>query len=388
MTDIANSPSQDGHDWRKITALWAVPISIRLVLSGERFFHGHNWRSFLTFSDASSFLGVARAILEPERISDLSHYDTRVFPFWPACEAVLLGAGLPEVVIWGLPIALTGLVSWLFFLLTRNFLLAMLLSCAPPVWILSTVHPMSEAVYLAFGLVAALAISRTHYLLAGLLAGAMVATRPFGLAWVGAGAILAVLALWRARDARLLWRFALGSTIGVLPLIVLNLHLYGDVLHQVRVYAGSLDGLNLASRSAEALGHSTGHWGPPFLHVLTTPWKIAVPLWKTVYIYTHVAAVIVLVPVAVWAVCHSWRDSAQAHVHFLLLAFVLNCALIVCTGPYWGFHSFDRYFLWGIPGALLAASHLVPHKAWRWIGPLAAAASILTASFALQRLHP
>lgn len=369
--------------WQTTALLWAVPVALRLGLLAWESLRGQAVLSYVYFSDASSFLGVARAILDPARVAELTYYDTRVFPLWPAVEAVLLALRASDVVLLGLPIALSGAVSWLLHRATGNLPAALLLGCAPPVWLISTVHPMSEAFYLTLGVAAACAFGGRRFAFAGVLAGLMVATRPFGIAWVAAGALLLVAGARSGRGRAEFLRYSGGVALGVIPLIGLNLHLYGDVLHQLRVYNTDLATLNLGAEAAQSLGGATGHWGPPFWHVLTTPWRVEVPLWKTVYIYAHVAALLALVPSAL----RQLRTGTAAE-RFLLLAFLVNGALIVCTGPYWGFHSFDRYFLWGLPGALVAFATVVRPAAWSGVLAAGATASLAAAVFALQRLHP
>ena len=98
------------------------------------------------------------------------------------------------------------------------------------------------------------------------------------------------------------------------------------------------------------------------------------PLWKTVYIYAHIPVLVVLFGRGLRQLGRSLEPWDRA----LVLGFLANAALIVCTGPYWGFESFDRYFVWGLPGALwLARPWLGAQPRWHWVlGPLSVAIAL------------
>lgn len=381
MTEIARGSAAEAG---RCAALWIVPGAVRLGFAAWLVANGAALDQLLHGGDAAAFLRVAHAFLEPAGFSELSGPASRVFPLWPMVLAAPLALGLPAVALLLLNPLLSGAVSWMFYRVTRNFGAALLLGFAPPVAVVSGVLPMSETLYLGLGLGAAGFLARGHLARAGLLAGAMVAARPFGLAWVAAGA----LTLWFGRDGkrgRALMRFGLGAAAGLAPLVGFNLVVFGDVLHQVRVYGQDLATLNVPSAAAAALGGAQGHWDWPLRHVLLTPWRIDVPLWKTIYIYAHVAALLLLVPLALRRFWAGRGAAGPGAGNFLLLAFAANSALAVCAGPYWGFHSFDRYVLWGAPGGLLLVWSLASPATWRWLAPVAAVVSLACAMFALQR---
>jgi hypothetical protein len=102
------------------------------------------------------------------------------------------------------------------------------------------------------------------------------------------------------------------------------------------------------------------------------------------YVYAHVVALFVLVTVPAW---RCWRARANNNALTLVLLgwLVLNSAAIVCGGPYWGFHSFDRYFVWAWPAALvLNADFVEKHPR---LHAAAAAISILLTLFAIHNHH-
>jgi len=348
--------------------LWAVAVGVRLVFVACALASASQLAN-LRFSDADSFLKVAESLLDRTNLAKLTFYDGRVFPFWPLCEACLLGLGLPLQSVLVFTLLLAGIVPVLYYRLSGSFPFALALALCPPAWLLSTISPRSEACFLALGLFAAVGIARRQFALAGICAGAMVATRPFGVAWV---VPLVIVSLWESRhiaSLRPALAAASGLLIGVLPLVTINLWLFGDVLHQLRVYAAPLNELNLDADRYQALGQPSGHWGLPFLHVLLTPWQVSVPLWKTIYVYGHVVAILILVPAALRGLKQGWTDDIGRARWFLLGAFVANSGLIVSTGPYWAFQSFDRYFIWGLPGAMLALESVIPIRPWRWLLP-------------------
>ncbi len=370
--------------WRD-AALWAAPVGVRCLFLGLIFGGaGLAWTSYLGLSDGGSFLALAHAIADPARRAAMTFYDSRVFPGWPLCEALFLGIGLPEPAVLAVTVLLAGLATWLFFRLTQNYPLALLLGMAPPAWILASIHPVSEAFYLTLGLLAAIALQSRRFAFAGLCAGAMIATRPFGIAWAAAALVVAALECRRTGAVRPLWALAAGLGGGFLALPLVNLRLYGELWHQARVYAAPLAELNLRGPAFAALGQPHGHWGPPFWHVLTTPWFVPTPWWKIVYIYGHVAALLVLAPLAVRRL-RALAAAGDLGRVFLLGSFLVNGCLIVCAGPYWGFHSFDRYFVWGLPGALVALEPVLPPKPLPWV--LAGAGASLLAAGVYLSLH-
>ncbi len=319
------------------------------------------WNSYLSGSDAGSFLPMARVIYGLAPLSAVKVYDTRVFPGWPLLLGLPLRLGLPEWSALALSLACSALVPILFLRLTGERRLAWLLVYFPPAWLLAGLHPISEPAYLALILAGLLALKYARPGLAGGVLGATFVLRPFGAAWAAGGW---VAGLWsRPRDGRAALRFALLAAVPVAGLLVLNAAVFGDPLRQLHVYELPLDQLNLSTATAAQLGAAAGHWGPPFKYLLLTPWLTPVPAWKIAYIYAHAAALLVLV----WRGVAFLRGPGEPWQRALVLGFLANAALIVCTGPYWGFHSFDRYFVWGLPGALWLARGWYTSDRCHWI---------------------
>jgi hypothetical protein len=141
--------------------------------------------------------------------------------------------------------------------------------------------------------------------------------------------------------------------------------IYGDPFQQLHVYGRPLAELNIPSGLAAELHNPSGHWGWPFEHLIMTPWRTRVPAWKIAYVYAHVPVVLILL----WKAFLFLRTqpAAEGWRVALVLGFVANSALIVCTGPYWGFESFDRYFVWGLPGALYLSRQWLSQPRWHYL---------------------
>jgi hypothetical protein len=363
-----------GTQFRTEVKMAASAVALRAAFLAIIFWlKKDTWGHFLSNSDAGSFLSVAKVLYAINPVSSLSLYDTRVFPGWPLIFGWVLKLGAPDqamVVVAGL---LAALVPVLFYRLTGERNLAWYLVYFPPAWLVASTHPVSEAAYLAVILSGLLAVKFGRPVVAGALGGACVVLRAFGVAWLG-GFVLGQL--WRDRriDRRAILS-AVSAAIPIIGLFAISWWVYGDPLQQLHVYGQPLANLNIPPDLAAELHNPSGHWGWPFEHLLLTPWRTRVPIWKIAYIYAHLPVVLVLV----WKAFDFLREktSSPAWEISLVLGFLANTALILCTGPYWGFESFDRYFVWGLPGALWLARPWLAHARWHWVlFPLSIAVSL------------
>jgi hypothetical protein len=59
-----------------------------------------------------------------------------------------------------------------------------------------------------------------------------------------------------------------------------------------------------------------------------------------------------------------------------------DTAFIVCGGPYWGFHSFDRYAVWALPAYAFALVPPLGHCIPRWRRPALVLASLASIGMA------
>jgi hypothetical protein len=322
-----------------------------------------SWSHFLSNSDAGSFLSVAKVLYAINPVGSLSLYDTRVFPGWPLVFGWALKLGAPDQAILVITVGLAALVPVLFYRLTGERTLAWYLVYFPPAWLVASTHPVSEASYLAVILLGLLAVKRGRPVVAGALGGSCVLLRAFGVAWLGG---IFMGSYWRDRRInRTMMLGLLSAAIPIAGLFIMNRAVYGDALKQLHVYGQPLAQLNIPAALASELHNPSGHWGWPFEHLILTPWRTHIPLWKIAYIYAHVPVVVLLT----WKAAIFLRESPTAEPWQLALVFgfLTNTALILCAGPYWGFESFDRYFVWGLPGALWLSRPWLANARWHWV---------------------
>lgn len=363
---------------REQLALAAAALGLRLVLWLFVFgVCGFEWERFLSLSDAGSYLNVARGIFLGDS-TGINSYDARAFTGWPLLFGGLLYFTSSPWAMLGLTGLCAAAVPILYLRLSVDRVGAWLLVGVPPVWLLSSVHPMNEAWLLTLSLGALLAWRDRRDTLAGFLLGWAFVTRPYILAL-----IVPVIA-WSALDTKGLTRCA-RLALGALPCAIvaasINLALYGDLFMQVRTYAKPLVELNLDSTIVERLNHATGAWAPPFVALLSTPRAVPTPLWKLIYIYGHVAAILTL---ALWCVVRGWRFSLLTSLDRIMAAwFLCATAAALCGGPYWGFHCFDRYAIWSLPAIVWLARRALPLRWPVWVLPGALAGSSFLVALSL-----
>jgi hypothetical protein len=359
-----------GTELRMMGAAVALRSAFLTVIFWLR---NESWLHFLSNSDAGSFLSVAKVIFGISPASSLSLYDRRVFPGWPLIFGWVLKLGAPDQAMVVVAVCLAAFVPVLFYRLTGERTLAWYLVYFPPAWLVASTHPVSEAAYLAAILCGLLALKHGRPALAAALGGGCIVLRAFGIAW------LAGLLLGRQRlDSRTNRNLVLSLFAAVLPvlgLLAINVWLYGSPLEQLHVYGQPLSQLNIPPELAAQLHNPSGHWGWPFEHLLLTPWHTHVPLWKIAYIYAHLPVLLLLMWRA--AAFLGKKSGSEAWQIAVVFGFLANSALILCTGPYWGFESFDRYFVWGLPGALWLARPWLGQPRWHWLlFPLSIAVSL------------
>lgn len=338
---------------------------------------GNQWPAYLTKSDGGSYLRLAEVIWRGAPHDSLTFYDSRVFPGWPFAYGWLLWLVSAPVAALGATILCAAAVPCVFYAAFRVLPTAAALIWLPPAWLLGTIHPIAEAFFLLMGLAALSCWLAGRLTLAGFFAALMCAAKPYGV-------FLAVPLGFAA--ARLAGSWSLGRLLRYgIPLALvagaaatLNLWLYGEILHQLHVYSAPLQSLNLEKITAAEFQNASGHWAWPFRALVVTPWQIHVPAWKILYVYFHVAAALLLLgrPVA-----RMLRTGRVTTLEWVMLGWLAaNTAAICSGGPYWGFMSFDRYFVWAWPAALaLNADLFISHPRWH-VG--AAAVSVALTLFA------
>lgn len=359
--------------------LFAAAVAVRVALLALPFaVRDTTWEHFLGLSDAGAYRDLARVLQGSAAPDTLGFYASRVFPGWPALVAVAALLVPLDAAMVALSLACAGLLPVLCWRMTGCAAAAWLLVFAPPAWLLASTHPIAEPAFLLASLAALAAAQRSRWLGAGLLAGAACVIKPYGC-FVVAGLLAATLVAGPRAWSRPLQVLAAAA---VLPaaLLVLNVRLFGDPLHQFHVYGAALSALNLPADVAAKLHAPHGHWGVPFRALIETPLVVGAPAWKTLYIFAHVPVLAVLVLRGLRRARRA-DETARAWQTAAAVWAALNALAIVCGGPYWGFHSFDRYFVWAWPALLLLNADLLARRDWL-VWPLSAA-SVAATAFAL-----
>lgn len=229
---------------------------------------------------------------------------------------------------------------------------AFLLTVGTPSLLFYSSLGMGEAFYLLLMMLAMLGAMRGHSASAGLLNGLAALVRPTAVfLTLGIVASMAVQRRWK--DGL---KYAACAGLGASLLFGINVWKFGDPLHSFNSYAG-LPNINPAA--AEMLGLAPGegsHFGPPLVNLVKTSLLPITPKWKIFFIWGHVAALAVVLALGLRRV----RESPQMLAAWLWVAG--NGAFILCTGPYWAFHSFDRYFTWALPACLLLVDRWLPAR--------------------------
>jgi hypothetical protein len=347
MTTQGTDPAPSANPW-SLVVVSAVPraaiLACVLLVWGASLAH---W--FLT-SDAPSYVAVARSISTGTRVT--SAWDERVFPGWPL---TFVASGLVCPFEWGclwVGVALACLLPWLVWRATDSWKLALLSAYFTPTWLLHSCNGMSEPALLVY-VVGSLVLYRARRLVpASALIGLAMLTRPTALfAWAGMAYCLAAGKRWRQL---IIYVTVSGAVAGTL--LPLNLWLYGDPFRQVRAYS-NLPNISEEAKARLGAGQPAyGHLDLPFRSLVRATWLLRPPAWKVAYVWLHVAAALAACAVAAWT-----RPAHDVGRVMACWAW-LNTAFIVCAGPYWGFHSFDRYWVWAMPAYFYFLQAVVPSR--------------------------
>jgi hypothetical protein len=332
-----------------ILGIAALAILLRLfLLAVGLLFIFPDTQTFLSVSDAGSYVEAAQRLFGgAESYPVMPDYHARVFLGWPLAFGwgTLFGAG--AMMAMGLTTIMAGVVPYLFSALGAQSREVLPLVYFSPAWVLYSVYPVAEGFFLVLCLGALLAAVKKEFVLAGVLCGAAIATKPFGVAVAAAALVICIENRTISSSVDSALRFSAGLAVPLIALLVGNWIIYGTPLVQLMVYGRDLASLNVTQEAAQALGDPAGHWGWPFQWLILTPLRDSVPAWKVAYIGAHVVG---LVAVAIVAIR---RLRTSRGIDRGMAIWVLLCGLLVlCTGPYWAFHSFDRYVVWLLPAAL------------------------------------
>lgn len=334
------------REWLTLLGLSTLPVICVLACclgSGKASLQTWASRSDLMYSVA-----VTEHIVTGDRPEN--RWAERLFPGWPILCIPAAISGYPLAGAVGLAAVFASAVPFLVLWLTRSLPIAYAAAVFPPVWILQSTMGMSEPAYLAF-VVAAIAFAVSGRVsLAAVLMGLAALIRPTALfPWC---AVLVHLLITSAGPRKVAtWVLLSGFIAGAV--IPLNVYLYDEPFRQLNQYL-TLPNLREDAQAAGLAVRGAGHFGWPFQALLETPLLVHVPTWKIGYVWFHV----VLVVVASTRVF--WFKSLDAVSGIAAVWAVANSLFIVCAGPYWGFHSFDRYCLWAMPAYLVLIQKWLP----------------------------
>jgi hypothetical protein len=310
---------------------------------------------WLSTADTPSYIAVAHHMAEGERSPNAWH--ERVFPGWSLLLVPfsLLGVAAPGAV--ALAVLMATLVPWLAWKLTEDHRTALACAVLLPVWLLQVSLGMSEPSYLVAILLGLIALTLRQTAIGAFLVGFAALIRPTALfAWAGGA-----LVLWRRRQWRKLVLWSVISAAVASLIVPINLKLYSEALRQTKLYS-TLPNIGDAARRAGIGAGKFGHLGIPFKALVETPLLVNIPTWKIVYIWAHVLMILV----SCWLALR--RIGASELEGMLSVWALLNSAFIISAGPYWGFHSFDRYCLWAMPAYMFLLSRYLPQTRWAWYG--------------------
>lgn len=347
------------------STLLAMGLSLRalLIATSLRGHGGSLWKA-MSISDSLAYVTVARMAVSGVRVTP--GWDERVFIGWAltlALPGALFGYEVTCLVLGTVCAALTPVVA---YKLTGDRVSSLAAALLTPTWLRESSMGMSECVFMLYQLLAIWACLQRRTALASLAAAAAMIVRPTGaFVWVALAYVM-----MRRRNWSALAMHCVIAAFAIAFVLAFNQHFYGDALRQAHLYS-QLPNIGEDGAAAIArLPHGAGHLGIPFLHLIATPFVLHVPTWKVVYIWLHAVLVVAACVIGVrdWRASASERDTRGSELDAMMLIWaVLNTAFILCTGPYWGFFTFDRYCLWAMPAYLYLARAYLPKRNVLWI---------------------
>lgn len=343
---------QAGGRW--LAALFAGSLLLHvLVLGAGLAASADGIGSLLLRADAPSYLAVADWVLFGKPLPTV--FDGRAFPGWPMAFASVY-AWLPSPWV---PVSagllLAALLPVLQFRVAGDRTSALLLLGGTPTLLMHSVLGMSEPLFLLLCLASCACFQQRRTGVAALLTGLAAWVRPTSF-FLFLGQLYE---LWRARQFRAGARAVLLAGAGAGGMFVFNQFVYGEPLFQFGQY-GSLPNVSLEHKDRLGLAAAEGgHFGLPLVHLVRASLLTDPPLWKQVFIWSHVVALL-----AVLVLGATRRARLQPHwgMHFV---WALGTGLFVLsTGPYWAFYSFDRYAVWALPACLMLVRPWLEQKRW------------------------
>lgn len=308
---------------------------------------------YLLRVDTPSYVAIADSTIEAARPENAWH--ERVFPGWSLVLVpfALLGVTQYSAVVLGSLLAAIVPVLYLWHTGDKGF--AWLIAFVPPTWLMHSSLGMSEPLQLAASM-ASIALATVSPGWSGLCMAMASLTRPQA---VFAGAAILVN-LFRLRKFKAAAKWVFAASLGPLALILFNIFTYKDWVHQARMYSMTPNVNDEILKSLTAFMSERNFFNLPFVSLILTPILSPTPTWKIVFVLTNVVFVL---SSSIILGMRIKRDSFTAHYGIWA---ILNTAFIVCGGPYWGFHSFDRYAVWALPAYAYGFSLVLPQSLKKW----------------------
>lgn len=302
-------------------------------------------------SDAGSYIAVVTAIVQGEMPED--PFFARVFPGWPLFIApvyVIFSSEWAPVI---LTLLIASLLPSLHFLLTKDRVASLVMTCGLPCLLAGPAFLTNEHFYLMMIYLSCLAGKHSKYHLASLITGLTAWIRPLSFfLWIGQSLIYL-----RQRQIKTWLTTSIIAGGVVLMMFVFNKAVFGVPFIQFQQYSCLP---NISPEQFQMLNLQEGqgsHSGFPFVNLVKASLYTNPPLWKQIFVWSHV---LFLCGLILFCFIRPQFKDEEWSLHFINS---LGVALFIfSTGPYWAFHSFDRYFSWGLPSYLILLRPLMPKR--------------------------
>jgi hypothetical protein len=270
-------------------------------------------------------------------------------------------------------IGFAALVPVAYYRLIPDFREALVLTVFTPTWLENSCLGMSEPLYLLALLLAMRCFFMGRLYLSGLLLAIAALTRPTAVfLWVGLALLLVQRRAWRS-----LLSWSALCALGPLLTLALNGYFYADWTHQSRLHGAPINTPRAEMLLLADGGDTRTYLNVPFKALVLTPLNLVIPPGKIAFVYLHLLAVLAASGIALVQFFRSDFDRVIA------VWAILNTCFIVSTGPYWGFHTFDRYCVWALPAYLYFLGRFLTRRVVIVAG--IGAASILMALWGLAK---
>ncbi|MGH9440714.1 MAG: hypothetical protein ACRD16_00405 [Thermoanaerobaculia bacterium] len=360
----------------RVLLILFVALGVRLALFVFAFWRLGGLTPVINLADEPSYAALAHMIGTGERPAN--RWMERMFPGWPLLLAIPCRFLPIDWTILLMGALLAAAVPVLFFLLTRDFGMSVAVALVPPTWLKHSCIGMSEPAMLVLVLLSLVLYVRGKKVASAIPMAASTLIRPVaGFAAIGVLWLVFRRSGWRRA---MVWAAIFSSAI--LFQVAFNLHYYGVWNRQARLYANDPTLSPEILRAFPAGMTRRAYLNVPFASLILTPLRLSTPPWKVAFIAANVVAVVV----SCVFLLRRLRDSDLSFV-FAVWG-ILNAGFIFCLGPYWGFHSFDRYAIAALPAYAFAFMPRRNARPPKWRGAalvVACVSSILMAAWGLTK---